>query len=154
MEALRVGRGWGSHIFKNSAHRWRQGCQPYTSAAFYPQEDSWYSFLLEAESTSGLEGLGKLKKSTSSGTPTGNLPACNIVPEPTMLPNAPISIYCYLKFNSSAKSYADEFDDKLIKWWNWGFHSSDYEGYYFFSCNASTRLNEVTSHETLSKTEL
>jgi hypothetical protein len=38
---------------------------------FTPQEDSWYSFLLEAESTPGaivrLEGLGKLNKSTSSG---------------------------------------------------------------------------------------
>jgi hypothetical protein len=31
---------------------------------FTPQEDSWYSFMLEAESTSGLEqleGLGQLK---------------------------------------------------------------------------------------------
>jgi hypothetical protein len=27
-----------------------------------PQEDSWFSFLLEAESTPGLKGLGKLKK--------------------------------------------------------------------------------------------
>jgi hypothetical protein len=30
------------------------GCQPYTPATFYPQEDSWYSFLLEAESIPGL----------------------------------------------------------------------------------------------------
>jgi hypothetical protein len=42
------------------------------SAAFYPQEDFWYSFLLEAVSIPGaivrLEGLGKLKNSmTSSG---------------------------------------------------------------------------------------
>jgi hypothetical protein len=34
---------------------------------FLPQEDSWYSFLLEADSTPGraivpLEGLGKVKK--------------------------------------------------------------------------------------------
>jgi hypothetical protein len=36
-----------------------------------------------------LEGLGKLKKSTSSGTQTGNLPACSIVPQPTMLLHAP-----------------------------------------------------------------
>jgi hypothetical protein len=35
-----------------------------------------------------LEGLGKLKKSTSSGTQTGDLPACSIVPQPTMLPRA------------------------------------------------------------------
>jgi hypothetical protein len=36
-----------------SAHRWRQDCQPYAPADFYPQEDSWYSFLLEVESTPG-----------------------------------------------------------------------------------------------------
>jgi hypothetical protein len=41
-------------------------------AALYPQVDSWYSFLLEAESTPGaivrLQGLGQLKNPmTSSG---------------------------------------------------------------------------------------
>jgi hypothetical protein len=36
-----------------------------------------------------LEGLGKLKKSISSGTRTGDLPACSKVPQPTTLPNAP-----------------------------------------------------------------
>jgi hypothetical protein len=35
-----------------------------------------------------LEGLGKLKKSTSSWTRTGDLPACSIVPQPTTLPRA------------------------------------------------------------------
>jgi hypothetical protein len=35
------------------AHRWRWDGQPYASAALYPQEDSWYSFLLEAESAPG-----------------------------------------------------------------------------------------------------
>jgi hypothetical protein len=42
-----------SHIFGHSAYRWRQGCQPYVQATFYRQEYSWYSFLLEAESTPG-----------------------------------------------------------------------------------------------------
>jgi hypothetical protein len=32
-----------------------------------------------------LEGLGKVKKSTSSGTRTGELPACGTVPQPTTL---------------------------------------------------------------------
>jgi hypothetical protein len=32
-----------------------------------------------------LEGLGKLKKSTSSGTRTADLPACSIVPQSTTL---------------------------------------------------------------------
>jgi hypothetical protein len=39
-------------------------------AALYPQEDSWYSFLLEAQSTPRvivrLEGLRKLKTSETS----------------------------------------------------------------------------------------
>jgi hypothetical protein len=35
------------------AHRWQWDCQPYVPATLYPQEDSWYSFLLEAESTPG-----------------------------------------------------------------------------------------------------
>jgi hypothetical protein len=34
---------------RQSAHRWRRGCQPYSPTALYPQEDSWYPFLLEAE---------------------------------------------------------------------------------------------------------
>jgi hypothetical protein len=55
----------------------------------YPQEDSWYSFLLEAESTPGatvrLEGLGKLKKSTSSGIEPATF---RLVA--TTLPHAPI----------------------------------------------------------------
>jgi hypothetical protein len=33
-------------------YRW-QGCQPYAPAAFTPRKYSWYSFLLEAESTPG-----------------------------------------------------------------------------------------------------
>jgi hypothetical protein len=37
-----------------------------------------------------LEGLGKLKKSTSSGTQTSDLLACSIVPQPTTLLRAPI----------------------------------------------------------------
>jgi hypothetical protein len=32
--------------------RWK-GCQPYAPAAFTPRQYSWYSFLLEAESTPG-----------------------------------------------------------------------------------------------------
>jgi hypothetical protein len=53
-----------------------------------PQEDSWYSILLEAVDPRAivrLEELGKLKKSTSSGTLTGDLPACSIVPQSTTL---------------------------------------------------------------------
>jgi hypothetical protein len=37
-----------------------------------------------------LEGLGKMKKSTSSRTRSGDLPACSIVPQPTTIPRAPL----------------------------------------------------------------
>jgi hypothetical protein len=33
--------------------RWQWGCQPYMLPALYPLEDSWYSFLLQAESPPG-----------------------------------------------------------------------------------------------------
>jgi hypothetical protein len=42
-----------STFSRQSAHRWRWGCQPYALVTFYAQEDSWYSFLLEAESNPG-----------------------------------------------------------------------------------------------------
>jgi hypothetical protein len=43
---------------------------------FTPQEDSWYSIWLEAESTPGrLEGLGQVKKYTSSGLDPATFPA-------------------------------------------------------------------------------
>jgi hypothetical protein len=59
--------------------------------ALYPQEDPWYSFLLEAESTPGpivrLEGLGQLKKSSDLiGISTPDLRACSTVPQPATLP--------------------------------------------------------------------
>jgi hypothetical protein len=47
-----------------------------------------------------LEGLGKFKKSISSGTQTGDLPACSIIPQPTMLPRAPYSLK-YIMFISN-----------------------------------------------------
>jgi hypothetical protein len=49
-----------------------------------------------------LEGLGKLKKkkSTLSGTRTGDLPACSIVPQPTMLPRAPIYPFKFFEISN------------------------------------------------------
>jgi hypothetical protein len=43
----------------------------------------------------GLKVLGQLKKSTSSGTRTGDLPTCSIVSQPTTLPRVPKS--CWIK---------------------------------------------------------
>jgi hypothetical protein len=56
---------------RKSAHRGRWGCQLYAPAVIYPQEVSWYSFLLEADSTPRaivrLEGLGQLKNPVALG---------------------------------------------------------------------------------------
>jgi len=38
--------------FQTQQHRMVVGCEPYTPAAFTARKYSWYSFLLEAESTS------------------------------------------------------------------------------------------------------
>jgi hypothetical protein len=48
-----------------------------------------------------LEGLGKLRKYTSSGTRTGDLPACSIVPQPTTLPGATFPVVIYRKISLS-----------------------------------------------------
>jgi hypothetical protein len=40
-----------------------------------------------------LEGLGKLKKSTSSGARTGDFPVCSIVPQPPTLPRVPTTLH-------------------------------------------------------------
>jgi hypothetical protein len=56
--------------------------------SFTTQEDSWYSFLLETDSTPRakmrLEGVGKLKKKFHLiRTRTRDLPVCTLVPQPT-----------------------------------------------------------------------
>jgi hypothetical protein len=65
-----------------------------------PQEDSCYSFLLDAEfdprARVRLEGFGKLKKSNNLiGNGTRDLLACSIVPQPTTLSRAPNLTYIF-----------------------------------------------------------
>jgi hypothetical protein len=66
---------------------------PYASAALNPQEDSWYSYLLEADPRviMRLEGLGQSEKSIDLiEYRTRDLPACIIVPpQPTTLQRGP-----------------------------------------------------------------
>jgi len=38
----------------------QEGCQPYALAAFTPGKCSWYSFLLEAESTQGHSAIERI----------------------------------------------------------------------------------------------
>jgi hypothetical protein len=78
---------------RQSANRWRWGCQPYAPAALYPQQDSWYSFLLEAGRPQGHIAVGRIRSTEKSndliGNRTGDLPVCSIVPQPTRLSRAP-----------------------------------------------------------------
>jgi hypothetical protein len=80
-------------FFRQSAHRWRCGFQPYAPAALYLRQDLWYSFLLKAEWPQGhsaaerIESIGKSKDHI--GNRTRNLPACSTVPQAPTLPRAP-----------------------------------------------------------------
>jgi hypothetical protein len=65
---------------RQSAQRWRQGCQPYVPEALYCTE-TLFSLLLALISE---EGLGKLKKS-SIRIGTRDLPACTIALQSSML---------------------------------------------------------------------
>jgi hypothetical protein len=73
-------------LSRQSAHRWRYGCQPYALAALHSPETLlfsclWYSILFEAEAE-GLvrpEGLGKFKNHLI-GYRTRDMPVYSIVP--------------------------------------------------------------------------
>jgi hypothetical protein len=59
---------------------------------FTPQEDFWYSILLGLSRPQGHCAAGRIRsieKSNDIGNRTRDLPACSIVPQPTMLPRAP-----------------------------------------------------------------
>ena len=52
-QALRVPGGWGFQISRQSAHECGRVVSPTHRSPLHPRKYSWYSFLLEAESTPG-----------------------------------------------------------------------------------------------------
>jgi hypothetical protein len=104
---------------RQSAHRWWWGCQPYAPVTLYPQEDSWYSFLLEAESTPGHSAAGRIrwieKFNYLIGNRTRDHPACGIVPQPTTLARAPLW-RCSEKINFFNEGEDGVISDRL--WWH------------------------------------
>ena len=57
------------------------GCQPYTPAAFTPMKYSWYSFVLEDESTGRI--MSMKNSNDTIWNRTRDLRACSEVPQPT-----------------------------------------------------------------------
>jgi hypothetical protein len=75
------------HFLDNRLIDGAEVASPTSRSFFIPQEDSWYSFLLEAESTSGHSVVGRIKSIEESnyliGNRTRDLAACSEVPQPT-----------------------------------------------------------------------
>jgi hypothetical protein len=86
---------------------------PRQPATLYLQEDSWYSFLLEAESTPGHSEAGRISSIEKSNDLIGNrnrgLPACSIVPQPTALPSAPHKARALSKYNRTISPCQTEY---------------------------------------------
>jgi hypothetical protein len=74
-QALRAPGGRGSQVFRQSAHEGGKVFSPTHRPPLLPRKDSWYSFLLEAESTPAIVRPKRLCQWKSPVTPSGIEPA-------------------------------------------------------------------------------
>ena len=93
-QTLRVPGGSGLHISGHSAHEDDKVVSPTHGPSLPPSKYSWYSFLLEAESTPGpYSAAGRIVSMKNSndiiGNRTRDLSTCSAVPQPTAPPRAP-----------------------------------------------------------------
>ena len=85
-QSLRVSRGWGSDISRQSAHKGGKVVRPTHRPPLPHRKISCYTFLLKA----AAGRIVSMKNSKDKiGNRTRDLPACSAVPEPTALPRAP-----------------------------------------------------------------
>jgi hypothetical protein len=89
-EVRRIPGDWGSKISRQSAHEGGNVVSPMHRPPLLPRKYFRYSFLIEAESTTGPECDQKMKNSIGTiGNRTRDLPVCSTVPQRTAPPLAP-----------------------------------------------------------------
>jgi hypothetical protein len=72
-QGSRIPEGWGTQNFYTISTLRRQGCQPYTPAAFTLRRHRWYSFMLDANSNAESQ-CGQKVNEKSQMTPMGTEP--------------------------------------------------------------------------------
>jgi len=89
-QAQTVPGGWGSKIWRQSAHEGGKVVSLMHRPSLPHRKYSWHLFLLEAESPQGHSAtesiMSKKNFSDTIGNRTHDLPACNAVPQPTAPP--------------------------------------------------------------------
>jgi hypothetical protein len=93
-QALRVPGVWGSQISRHSAHEGGKGRQPYALATFIHQEIIMVLISVRGwvnpRGNSEPERFMSMKNSVDTNrNRTGDLLACNVVPQPTVPPRTP-----------------------------------------------------------------
>jgi hypothetical protein len=125
----KLGKMWSQMyigLLQDNQHMKVVSCQPYTPVAFTPRKYSWYSFLLEAESTPGPQCYRKDDVNENSNDTIGNrtrdLPVCSAVPQltaPRAACRAPVihvMFYWILNFLDRFSKDINQISRKSFQW--------------------------------------